>query len=457
MNIVICGAGSVGTNLAQFLSNRNHHVTIIDASPDLVRKVEALYEVRGIVGHASHPSTLRKAGADDADLFIAVTRDDEVNILACQAAKVLFDVTHTIARVRARSYHDKTWSELFSRTNLSVGTIISPEVEIARSIWRCVQVPGVSEVANFADGRLSLIGLRCSADCPIINTPLRQLGALFPELSITLVRIRRNERWLTPRGNEMMQEGDLVRFIVDTGQIDRALEAFGKRVSVASRVVVLGAGQIGTSLVEFLDDSEKIRTIAIEQNEERAQRLAERLNNGRMLCGDGMDRALLEEAGIENADIFIAATGNDQNNFMACLLAQHLGAREVIATVGQSGFQEIMLSFGIGAAVNSETVSVSRILPHIWRGRVYQAFALSQNGGEVIEVDAMPSSALVSAPLRELRIPPETIFAAAGNEGSIRLLRPDDQIEPGERVVVYVSPGSEAGIEELLRVQLEYL
>ena len=227
MKVIVCGAGQVGFNIARYLALEGNDITVIDQRADLVRRISDSLDVQGIVGHASHPDILEQAGAEDADMIIAVTHGDEVNMVACQIAHSIFDVPTKIARVRDQSYLQPIWANLYTRDHMPIDVIISPEIEVARAVTRRLQVPGAFEMIPLVDGKVKLLGVRCDEECPIVNTPLRQLTQLFPELDMIIVGIMRDNLPIVPSADDQMLPGDEVYFVVDSDQVPRAMATFG--------------------------------------------------------------------------------------------------------------------------------------------------------------------------------------------------------------------------------------
>ncbi len=334
MKAIICGAGQVGSNIARVLAQENVDVTVIDQRQELIQKINESLEVQAMVGHASQPDVLEAAGAADADLLIAVTVSDEVNMVACQVAHTLFDVPTKIARVRARSYLQPIWSDLFASDQLPIDTIISPEIEVAHAISRRLTVPGAFELIPLADGKLRLAGVRCAEDCPILHTPLRQLTSLFPDLSIIVVGVRRDDRPIVPTGDDQLLPGDDVYFVVDTEQMSRAMAAFGHEEPEARRIVIIGGGNIGLCLAEDIEQRESgVRARVIEFDKQRAEHVAQSCSRTIVLHGDALDPEILEEASVANAETVVAVTNDDEVNILSSLLAKRSGAGKVLALV----------------------------------------------------------------------------------------------------------------------------
>jgi trk system potassium uptake protein TrkA len=255
MKIIVCGAGEVGSSIARQLSMENNDVTIVDQSSKLVMQISDSIDVQGVVGHASRPDVLERAGIADADMIIAVTYADEVNMVACQVAHSLFDVPTKIARVRHQSYLQPIWANLFSRAHMPIDVIISPEIEVAHAVTRRLQVPGAFEMIPLVDDKVRLLGVRCGEDCPLIHTPIRQLTQLFPELKIVIVGLMRDSVPIVPSGDDQMLPGDEVYFVVDTKHLPRAMVAFGHEETEARRLLIFGAGNIGLLLAQQLEEN----------------------------------------------------------------------------------------------------------------------------------------------------------------------------------------------------------
>ncbi|MEE8293430.1 MAG: Trk system potassium transporter TrkA, partial [Kiloniellales bacterium] len=254
MQVIICGAGQVGSNIARYLAaSEDADITVIDRSPQLIHKIVDSLDVKGLVGFASHPDVLERAGAADADMVIAVTYADEVNMVACQICHSLFDVPTKIARVRHQSYLDPMWANLFSRDHMPIDVIISPEIEVARAIARRLELPGAFEVIPLADGKVSLIGVHCTEECPILDTPLRQLTGLFPDMHIVVIGISRDGQGIVASGDDELRVGDNVYFVAETGHIPRAMPAFGHEETEARRVIIVGGGNIGLYLAQNVE------------------------------------------------------------------------------------------------------------------------------------------------------------------------------------------------------------
>ncbi|MCW8862022.1 MAG: Trk system potassium transporter TrkA, partial [Rhodospirillales bacterium] len=374
MKVIVCGAGQVGSNIARYLGMEDNDVTVIDTRPELVRKLTDSLDVQGVVGHASHPDVLEQAGAGDADMFIAVTYADEVNMVACQVAHSLFHVPTKIARIRHQSYLNPMWGDLFSRDHLPIDVIISPEIEVARAVTRRLSVPGAFEMIPLVGDKVKLLGVRCDENCPLVNTPLRQLTQLFPDLNIVIIGLVRDGKAIVPTSDDQMLEGDEVYFVVDSQHVTRTMVAFGHEESEARRLIVFGGGNIGLFLgLELERDYPWVNTKIIEADAERAELIAKALPNSTIIHGDVLDPDILEEANITAADTVVSVTNDDETNILSSLLAKQTGQsrQRVITLVNKGTYENLVTTLGIDVVVNPRAITVSTILQHVRRGRIH--------------------------------------------------------------------------------------
>lgn len=456
MKVVICGAGQVGFNIARYLSLENNDVTVIDQSPELIGKVNDSLDVQAFVGHASHPDALERAGAADADMLIAVTFADEVNMVACQVAHSLFSVPTKIARVRHQSYLSPEWAGMFSRENMPIDVIISPEIEVASAIQQRLTVPGTLDIIPLADDKVRVIGVRCTETCPIINTPLRQLTELFPELSIVVVCITRNDNPFIPSADDRMLEGDEVYFVADTTHVQRALAAFGHEEEEAHRIIIIGGGNIGMNLAQALESETGITVRLIEISKDRARAVAEALPNTNITLGDALDSEILREAGVEMADTVIAVSDDDETNILASLLAKRYGVERAVTLINSTSYAPLITRLGIDVAVSPRTITVSTILQHVRRGRIRSVHSLADGFAEVIEAEAVETSPLAGNTLREAGLPSDVIVGALVRDGNVIIPRADTLIENNDDVILLASARSVKKVEKLFSVQLEF-
>ncbi|TVQ32353.1 MAG: Trk system potassium transporter TrkA [Geminicoccaceae bacterium] len=457
MKIVVCGAGLVGMNIAQYLVRAGHDVTVIDQRQDLARKLGENLDIKAVAGHASHPDVLERAGAADADMLIAVTYADEVNMLACQVAHTLFEVPTKIARIRQQAYLEPRWNDLFRTNHIPIDVIISPELEVARAIARRLAVPGALEVVPFADDLARLIAVRCHHDCPMLDTPLKQLGFLFPDLKLTTIGIVRDGRFFVPTGDDQMLEGDEVFFVVATAQIERAMSAMGYEVPAPERCVIAGGGNVGWALAGLLHDRHPRGNIKIiEWNAERAADLAVRGPQFNILLGDARENDVLSEANIGAADAMIGVTNDDEVNIMAALLAKRLGCPLAFTLINHGNYAPLLGPLGIDVAINPRETTVSSVLQHVRRGRIRAVRSIVDGAAEVFEAEALETSPLVGIPLRDAHLPGGVIVAAVVRGREVITPRGETVVHSGDRVVVAARSQVVRRVEKLFAVRLDY-
>ncbi len=457
MKVIVCGAGQVGFNIAHYLADEDNDVTVIDQRADLIRKINDTLDVQVVLGFASHPSVLEQAGAGDADMIIAVTAADEVNMVACQVAHSLFNVPTKIARVRSQSYLQPMWSNLFNREHLPIDVIISPEIEVARAITRRLEVPGAIDVIPLANDKVRLIAVRCTAQCPLIKTPLRQLTVLFPDLAIVIIGIVRDGKAIVPTGDDQMQEGDEAYFVVDTKHTDRALAAFGREDTEARRIIVFGGGNIGLFLAQHLETAHPGTSIkVIENNRERAEFVAKALNRTVVLNGDVLDPQILEEASVAAAEAVVAVTNDDETNILAGLLAKRYGCRRTMALINKTTYTALVGPLGIDVVISPRAITVSNILQHVRRGRIHAVHSLHEGFGELIEADALETSSLVGKPLKEVKLPAGVLLGAVIHDGQVISPRGSTVVQAGDRVVLFAAAEAVKKVEKMFSVRLEY-
>ncbi len=457
MRILICGAGQVGFGIAERLSREGNDVSIIDHEPNLVRRIGDLLDVRAFVGSGSHPDLLAQAGAADADMIIAVTHSDEVNMVACQIAHVLFDVPTKIARVRAQSYLDPRWNDLFRRDNMAIDVIISPEREVADMILRRLRMPGAFEVLSFADGKILVLGIGCSENCPVVDTPLRQLAELFPDLPAVVVGIHRAGRLFVPHSGDQLLAGDEVYVVCPQDQTERVMKIFGHDERRAHRVIIAGGGNIGFFVAKKLEEAQpEIRLKVIEHSRERAVSLAEQLDRAIVLNGSALEEALLHEAGVDTADIIVSVTNDDQVNILSSVLAKRLGSQRNLCLINSSGYMTIVRSLGIDAFINPRSVTVSRILQHVRRGRIRAVQTVLNGAGEVVEAVALATSPMAGRTLRDLDLPDGIRVGAILRKSKVIMPTGDTMIEVDDRVIIFATAAHVREVEQMFRVSLDY-
>ena len=457
MRIVICGAGQVGFGIAERLSGEGHDVSVIDTSAELIANVRDQLDVRGVVGHGSHPDVLAAAGAEDADLLIAVTQADEVNMVASQVAHTLFQIPTKIARVRAQSYLSPVYSDLFAREQMPIDVVISPEIEVGEMVLRRLALPGAVETVRFADDKVSVIGIMCADDCPVVDTPLRQLTELFPNLGAVVVAAFRSGRLIVPGSDDMLKAGDLVYVVAPRDQVRRTLVIFGHEEPKAGRVVIAGGGNIGFYVAQQLEKREpKTKVKIIEASRQRALQIADALHRAVILNGSALDQDLLREADIEDADTMVALTNDDQANIIACVMAKTLGCVRNLSLINNVSYPALANALGIDAYVNPRAVTISRVLRHVRRGRIESVHSLQNGQAEVIEAEALETSPLVGRPLRDLELPSGVRVGAIYRRGAPIELNGNTQILARDRVVMFALAEKVHQVEQMFRVSLEF-
>jgi trk system potassium uptake protein TrkA len=413
MQVIICGAGQVGSNIARYLSGEDADITIIDQSPELIHKIVDSLDVKGLVGFASHPDVLERAGARDADMVIAVTYADEVNMVACQICHSLFDVPTKIARVR--------------------------------------------KVIPLADGKVNLIGVHCTEECPILNTPLRQLTDLFPDLHIAVVGISRGDRGFVPSADDEMLPGDNVYFVAETEHLNRAMAAFGHEEQEARRVIVVGGGNIGLYLTKMVEEGHRhVHPRLIEIDKKRAEFVAQALERSVVIHGNALDTDILEEVNVRQAETLIAVSNDDEVNILSSLLAKRLGCRRAITLINKTTYAPLIGTLGIDAVVSPRVITVSTILQHVRRGRIRSVHTLSEGFGELIEAEALETSSLVGVSIREAKLPAGVVVAALVRDESIVIPRGDTVVRAGDLVVIFASTEAVKKVEKIFSVKLEF-
>ncbi len=456
MRVIICGAGRVGTGIARRLAGEKNDVTIIDQTKALVRSVAERLDVRGVVGNGAHPEILSEAGAREADMVIAVTYSDEVNMVACQVAHTLFNVPTKIARIRSSGFLDPRYSDLFSRNHLPIDVIISPEREVSEAILQRLSTPGAFESTTFVGGQVWAVGVRLREECAIINTPLRQVAELFPDLKMTIVAVRREGRIWRAHADDQLFPGDEIYFIADKSDVARALEILGEAERQARRVIIIGGGNIGLYVAQGLEKLGSMKIRLIERDKERAEFVAEQLGRTVVLQGDGLDRTLLHEAGVQDAETLVAVTEKDQVNILASVVAKREGARRAMALVNDPEYAAISEAVGINRYIDPRATTVSIILQHIRRGRIKGLYSLADGAAELIDAVALDTSPLVNLPLRDAELPEGVMIGAVYRDGKVQMPNGNTVIKPGDRVVLMSLREQIKEVEQMFRVSIEY-
>ncbi|EKE10573.1 MAG: hypothetical protein ACD_16C00001G0004 [uncultured bacterium] len=457
MKVIICGAGKVGFSIARYLATHDNDVTVIDHSEELINHLSTALDVRGIVGFASHPDVLARANLDEADMIIAVTFADEVNMVACQIAHSLFKVPLKIARVRNKSYLNPEWADLYKPENMPIDLIISPELEVARAISRGLDFPGTFEVTSFADTMLQLVGIRCKTKAPILNTPLRLLENLFPKLDLRVLFIVRGDAGFIPTGADQLQEEDEVYLLIPREKFTHAIEAFGFSELRSQRILILGGGNVGFCLAEEVEARHPdISLMLVEKEKDRATFVANQLSRATVLQGDALDREILREANVKITNKVIAVTSDDKVNIISSLLSKRMGAEQTMALINSSAYSSLVTSLGIDSLISPKALTVSTILQYVRRGRIRAVHSIRDNFGEVIEAEAVNTSSVLGMSLEEINIPRSLLIGAIIREGQLLTPQKDTIIKVHDRIVLVVTNPAIKRFEKLFSVRLEY-
>ena len=457
MKVIICGAGQVGWQIARHLSGERNDVTVVDSNADLIRRATDTLDVQGVAGFASYPDVLDRAGARDADMIIAATHSDEVNMVTCQVAHSVFGIQRKIARLRSQSYLDAIYSDLYRRDHLPIDVVISPEREVAAAALQRLAAPAAFDTELFMENQAQLLGITLDDDCPVLNTPLRQLTDLFSTLRAVVVGIRREGILFAPEPKDQLFAGDDAYIFVHRDDISRAMEIFGKTTSTQDRVVLVGGGNVGLSVALTLERrAKRIRTKVIEKNRHCAERAAEALERTIVLNGDGLDAALLAEAGISRADAMLAVTDDDKTNMLACVRAKAEGCPYVIALINDPTLVPLMQPLGIDAYINPRATTVSSILRHIRHGRVRQVYSIGDAEAEVIEAEVLSTSPIAGKKINEIDFPEGALVGAIRKGGKIIRPMGDTRIEEGDVIAVFVLTKDVAQLEQLMQVSIDF-
>lgn len=457
MKVIICGAGQVGWQIARHLSGESNDVTVVDNNPDLVRRATDSLDVQGIAGFASYPDVLQRAGADDADMIIAATYSDEVNMVTCQVAHSVFAINRKIARLRSQSYLTAIYSDLYRRDHLPIDVVISPEREVANAAMKRLSAPAAFDTEVFMDGKAQLLGISIEEECPVVNTPLRQLTDLFSTLRSIVVGVRRDGSLFAPEPKDQLFVGDSCYVFTHVEDVDRTLEIFGKTSKKQERVVIVGGGNVGLTVAQALEGQEsRIRAKVIERDRACAERAAEALERTIVLHGDGLDANLLQEAGIARADAMLAVTDDDKTNLLAAVRAKSEGCPMAVALINDPTLVPLMEPLGIDAYINPRATTVSSILRHIRQGRVRVVYSIGDAEAEVIEAEVMSTSPMAGQRLRDINFPEGVLVGAVMKKGVV--MRPEGALRIEERdvVAIFAMAADVPEVERLMQVSIDF-
>ena len=420
MNIIICGAGRVGFTISKILSEQGHSITIIDQSSEDIQKIDDSLDVKAIVGKATYPSILEKANASDADMIIAVTRNDEINMLICQIAFSIFKVQKKIARIRSQDYLNPKFTKVYNKENLPIDVIISPEIEIAKSLQRKLEAPGALDNVPFANNKIRLLEILINEKCPLIEIKLNDLTKKFPKLDANIMGVIRNDKFFILKKNDVMLKNDKAYVIINASQMQETLEAFGHNEKISNKILIIGGGNIGFNLAKNLEDTfESARVKIIEKEKERAEFLASELNNTIIINGNGLDEEVLLEANLDEVETVLALTNDDEDNLMVSVLVEKLNKdknksndKRTMALINKPNYSLLQSSLKIDDLIDPRMNTVSSILKHIHKGSIENAYSMLNGEYEIIEAEIIETSELINKELKNSNLPDEIRIGA---------------------------------------------
>ena len=458
MKVIICGAGQVGEQIARHLSYERNDITVVDHNSELISHLSNTLDISGVVGCASHPDILDAAGARDSDMIIATTRSDEVNMVICQVSHSVFSIPRKIARIRSQSYLEINYSDLYRAEHLPIDVIISPEREVAEAAVSRLETPSAFEIETFLGGKAQLIGISLDNDCPVINTPLRQLSELFSNLNAIVLGVRRDRKLFVPKSEDQLFVSDQVYVFTTINDRQRTLEIFGKDIKRGNKIVIVGGGNVGLNVAKTLEQKNrnKVHCKLIEKDRGRAEIVADSLERTVILNGDGLDLSLLEEANIGQADAMLAVTDDDKTNLLAATRAKSSGCPLAISLVNDSSLNSLLQPMGIDAYINPRATTVSSILRHIRHGRVRAVYSIGDAEAELIEAQVLGTSTLAGKVLKDINWPEGVLVGAVMREDGIMIPKSDTVILEGDIITVFYRTKDIEKVEKLLEVGINF-
>ncbi len=453
MRIIIVGAGEVGFHIAGHLSLENKNVVVVDTSEEALRRVSDACDVQIVQGSGSNPAVLETAGIQKAEIMLAVTNSDETNLVACLMADLIAPSIKKLARIRQTDF--QAYQEHFRAQTPHIDTVINPEIEVVKTIERLMEVPGAVDVAEFGNGRVKFIGIRLEADTPLTGIPLQDLLRVTQLPAPLIVAIIRKEELIIPRGKDCLQTRDLIYFICEDAELPATLKRFNKQHKPFKRVLIVGGGPLGYLLAQRLEKTDRYVKI-IDRNSERCHWLADTLNRTVVLCGDGSDQELLDEEHIQDMDVVITLTGDEETNILTSLLARRLGARQTITNINKFSYFPIMAAIGIEQVVSPRLSAINTILQHIRRGKILSAKTIKGEKAEVIEAEALETSEITGRPLKNITFPRGVLVAAIIHADQVVIPNGESVIQPGDHVIIFAHRKAIAGVEKILAVKREY-
>ena len=454
MNIIICGAGRVGFTIAKLLSEQNHSITVIDQSSEDIQKINETLDVKAIVGKATSPAILEKANIIEANMIIAVTKNDEINMLICQIAYSLFKTPKKIARIRAQEYLDPKFSQLFNKENLPIDFVIYPEIEIAKSIHRKLESPGASDNVPFANNNIRLLEILVDERCPINNIKLNELTKKFPKLNANILGVVRDEKFIYLKKNDVMKKNDKAYVAINALQIQETLEAFGHNDPISKKILLIGGGNIGFNLAKHIETSTNdIRLKIIEKNKERAEYLASELSNTIVINGNGLDEEVLKEANLDETETVIALTNDDEDNLMVGVLVEKFSQnKRTMVLTTKPNYSLLQSSLNIDDLIDPRMNTVSSILKHVHKGTIESAYSILNGEYEVIEAEIIETSDLVNKELKNADLPDEIKIGAVLRGKEVIIPRSNYIFKKNDIIVFIANKDQIPLVENLFRI-----
>jgi trk system potassium uptake protein TrkA len=454
MNIIICGAGRVGFTIAKLLSEQNHSITIIDQSSEDIQKINDTLDVKGIVGKATYPSILEKADGANSDMIIAVTKNDEINMLICQIAYTAFNIPKKIARIRSQDYLNPTFSKAYNKENLPIDVIISPEIEIAKSLQRKLEAPGALDNVPFAENKIRLLEISINKSCPLINIKLNELTKKFPKLEANILGVVREENFKILKKNDVMKENDKAYVIINSAQMQITLSAFGHDEKISNKILIIGGGNIGYNLAKNIEQSfESARVKIIEKNKERAEFIASELSNAIVINGNGLDEDLLSEENLDEVETVLALTNDDEVNLMVSVLVEKFSKdKRTMALINKPNYSLLKTSLKIDDFIDPRMNTVSSILKHVHKGTIETVYSILDGAYEVIEAEIIETSELINKELKNSNLPEEVRIGAILRDKKVIIPKSDFVFKKEDQVVFIAKKDSISIVENIFRL-----
>ena len=449
MNIIICGAGRVGFTIAKQLTEQNHSITIIDQSSEDIQKINDTLDVKAIVGKATMPSVLEKAHTDETDMIIAVTKNDETNMLICQIAYSLFKIPKKIARIRTQDYLNPKFAKIYNKENLTIDVIISPELEIAKSIQRKLEAPGALDNVPFADNKIRLLEILIDEKCPIVDIKLNDLTKKFPKLNANILGVVRDEKFIFLKKNDVMKKNDKVYVTINSSQMKETLTAFGHNEKISNKILIIGGGNIGFNLAKNIEQSfDDARIKIIEDDKNRAEFIANELNNSLVINGNGLDEDILTEVNLDEVETVIALTDDDEDNLMVSVLVEKFSKeKRTMALINKPNYSLLQSSLKIDDMIDPRMTTVSSILKHVHKGTIETVYTILNGEYEVIEAEIIETSELINKELKKSNLPDEIRIGAVLRKDEIIIPRSSFVFQK-EDVVVFLAKRDQLPIVE---------